>query len=143
MALHNLKLKQKGRKMSGIAFNELVRLIDQCSYQINLKSVRDAKRVECLKHHFKTSNEVLRDSFDKRVLSSLVASIKQITPYEVDIPAITYNPSTKKHMPISSPEKYLDRKAMEWLRAVIRYTEHRPDLQKQLDVILSEMESFA
>lgn len=140
MALHNQKLRQKGRKMSGIAFKELQRLIDKNSYQINLKTVREAKKIDCLKHHFKATDESLRDNFDKRVLGGLVANIKQETAYDIDIPAITYNPSTKKHEFISDIEKYLNKKSMEWLRAAIRYTEHKPDIQKQLDQILAELE---
>ena len=143
MALHNMAIRQKGRKMSAIAFKELTKVFDQCSYQINLKTVRQVKKIDCLKHHFKASDDSLRDSFDKRTLSSLAATIKQITPYQIDIPAITYDPSTKHHIIISNPEKYLSRKAMEWLRAVIRYTEHKPGIQKQLDKILMEFEKDA
>ncbi len=139
MALHNLKLRQKGRKMSAIAFDELIRAIGG-NNQINLATVRVVKKIDCLKHHFRASDDALRDSHDKRVLSNLVASIKQDNPFDLDIPALTYNPSSQKHEVIYKIEEYLDKKTVQSIRMAVKYSEHKPNLQKQLDKVLSEME---
>ena len=62
MALHNMDLYQKGKKLSGVAFKELLKVLDRCGYQTtSMKTVREVKKLDCLKDHFRISDEALRD----------------------------------------------------------------------------------
>ena len=116
MALHNMDIYQKGRKLSGIAFKELLRVLDRCEYRItSLQTAREIKKVECLRHHFKVPDRDLRDKHDKGIVALLSGMIKQTTPYKAEIPAIIYSPSTKGHSVLSTPEEYMNKMAFESL----------------------------
>ena len=136
MKLKGVEVRQKGKGMSCETFKAMVSIFDKFNCDIKNPKLHEALSAEkSLSKHFKATPQQLQRKHLLTVTGRLKNRIKLDSRYDIDLPAIVHGKV------IQDIEAYMNKLVFSSVKSALRYSEHLPEISKDLDKILEKLEN--